>query len=647
METVPPNVRPLLERCLEKDPRKRLRDIGDAWALLDAAQKSSESPDRFGRAGWIAAGAVAIAAGMALWAPWRTDPSGAAPIPITLDVDLGASVSLLPLVAPTFSSVIISPDGTRVVFVGSVSGGTPRLFSQRLDGSARTELAGTQGALNPSFSGDGQWVAFWRASRLAKVPVDGGAVIPVATLDTMTGGSWTDDGGIVVGSGNPGTAGVFEVAPGGGALSPLVELAKGELFHSFPQMLPGRKAVLFAAVGTPPRVETTTVNVVSLADGRRKTLVRGTSPRYLPSGHLVYATGAGMFAVLFDLDTLETIGTAVAILGDAALDPITGAAQYDVSQGGTLVYRKNVGGSPSAPMRVNWLHRSGKQEPLLAAQGLYGGAPLLSPDGHRVALVMRDGADQDIFVFDSTRDATTRLTSGGGIFENPVWSKDGRHVMFSSRGLGMFWRRADGSGEVHSLKAGFAIPASLTRDGTRLAFIEIDGTPQLWTAPLEEGAAGLKLGIPERLLTTQFTDGAPAFSPDGHWIAYQSNESGTTEVYVLPFPMSSGKESRVPISSGGGAIPAWLPAGRELVYLAGGRIMTVSYTTDGGKFVADKPRAWTDADVSGATGFDIAADGRLAITLPAAARDVRRPDHTIGFVQHFFEDLRRRAPAGR
>ena len=540
---VPASVRRLLESCLEKDPRKRLRDIGDVWKLLDDPQRPAVSPSRSANVGWMAAAALAVVAAIALWAPWRLAPREAASPLVTLDVDLGPDVSLLPFFAPTFSSLIISPDGRRLVFVGSVSGGSSRLFARRLDESRITELPGTEGALNPFFSPDGQWLAFWNRRKLSKVSLEGGAVVPLADLDGMGGGSWADDGSLVVGSTLPDATGLVRIPPGGGTPAPLVKLASGELFLTFPQILPGRNAVLIAAVSAPPGLETTNIDIVSLADGRRKTLVRGaTSPRYLASGHLVYANRAGVFAVPFDLDRLETRGPAVAILGDAAFDPVTGGAQFDVSRGGTLVYRKKVGGAAVTTMHVQWLDRAGKQEPLLGKPGTYSGAPRLSPDGRRVAMAVRDGANQDIWVYDAQRDAMTRLTFGGATFLNPVWSRDGRYVIFGSLGLGMFWTRADGRPAAGASPRW--LPSSQRRSRPTVSVSRLSGSmgtrksgPSSWKTM----QAGLKAGKPTRFLTTQFNDTDAVFSPDGRWIAYQSNESGRPEVYVRRFPTSSGK----------------------------------------------------------------------------------------------------------
>ena len=649
---VPRNLRRVLESCLEKDPRNRLRDIGDVWRLVDDVPTPAASSLRPTRMGWMAAAALAGVAAIALWAPWRKAPTDVAPLPVKLDVDLGSDVSLEPLVGPTFSTLVISPDGTRLVFVGSVSRAPSRLFVRRLDDWTMRELAGTQGATNPFISPDGQWVAFWKDGKIAKVPLEGGAVVPLADLGAMAGGSWADDGDLVVGTGSPSTAGLVRIASSGGSPTPIVNLASGELFYTFPHVVAGRKAVLFAAVGSPPSIETTNIDIVSLENGRRKTLVRGgASPRYLSSGHLVYASRAGMFAVPFDIDSWETRGPAVRIFEDAILDPITGGAQFDVSRD-TMVYRKNPGGSASTPMHVQWLDGTGKRVPLLGKPGVYVGPPRVSRDG-RVALAMKDGASQDMSVYDPHRDTTTRLTSGGGMFLNPVWSPDGRYVVFGSMGGGILWARADGAGQPQSLFSSnslcpsscFQWPTSVTWDGTRLLFEQVGGRgPQIWSVALSEDERGLKAGTPMPFLKSAYQDGGAAFSPDGRWIAYHSNKSGRFEVYVRPFATSPGKESEVQISNGGGGRPVWLPKEVELFYQAGEQIMAVRYTTGDGSFLADKPRVWA-GNVTGATGFDVAPDGkRLALILPTATREASRQDHTVVFVQNILDQLRRYAP---
>jgi serine/threonine-protein kinase len=645
---VPTDVRRLLESCLEKDPRKRLRDIGDVWKLLDT-QAQPTSPATRSYIVWAAAAALAMLAVVAMFAPWRTRLVDAPRPLVALDVDLGPDVSVTPFSRPTFSSVIISPDARRIVFEGRATDGTSRLFARRLDESRVTEIAGTLGAMNPFFSPDGQWVAFWNGSKLSKVSVEGGAVVPLTDLRTMTGGTWVDDDRLLVGTGRPDAAGLVQIAGGGGPPLPLLKLANGEQFYNYPRAVPGRRVVFVAIVNAPASIETTNIDVVSLDDGRRKTLVRGaTSPHYVPSGHLIYANTTGVFAAAVDVDRLEMRGAPVPILADAAFDPITGGAQFDLSRNGTLVYRKNLSGL--AARRVQWIDRQGESRPLLAKAGIYFGVPRLSPNGRRLAVQIRDGSDRNLWAYDLERDALTRLTSGTGDSGYPVWSRDGRFVLYSLTGVGMYRVRADGGSlpqQILEVANFFQAPSSIAPDGSRLAFHQlVDGTPQVWTAELHEDEGGLKAGNPVRFLINQYQESDARFSPDGRWIAYQSNESGRMEVYVRPFSPSASVEGKVQISNNGGVWPVWSPNGRELLYQAARQIMVVDYAARGGSFSAGRPRVWPNT--GGSQGFDVANDGnRLAVILPAVTLEGPRLESTVGLVQNFLDELHRRAPVSR
>ena len=325
-DSVPASLRPLLESCLQKDPRMRLRDIGDAWKLMDAAP-TVPGPARGGALGWIAAGLLAIVTAIAFWAPWRGESSPARREPMRFKVDAGTDVVLPPLSAPTYSSVVISPDGTRLVYVGSVRGGPPKLITRRLDQAEFSELVGTEGASNPFFSRDGQWVGFWNAGALFKVPVESGGATKLADVPAMTGGDWTEAGDLIVGAGD-GPSSVLRISPAG-ATTPLFELANGEWFHTHPRVLPGGKHILMEVVTRSAAQGPYMIDVASLADRQRKTVVRGGgSPRYLESGHLVYTNRAAMFALPFDLERLEARGTPVPVLDDVAFDTVASGAQY-------------------------------------------------------------------------------------------------------------------------------------------------------------------------------------------------------------------------------------------------------------------------------------------------------------------------------
>jgi serine/threonine-protein kinase len=363
----------------------------------------------------------------------------------------------------------------------------------------------------------------------------------------------------------------------------------------------------------------------------------------LPSGHLVYTNASTMFAVPFDLAARETRGTAVQVLNDIAYDAAASLPQYDISSDGTLVYRATANRGPNTATIV-WLDASGKRDSLPVPPAEYPSFPRLSPDGKRLALTIREGGSQDIWIYDIERDQRTRLTFGNETFAAPVWSRDGKYVVLGSIGNGLFWVRADGGGPPQSLakRASISFPFSFSPDGSRLAFYEVSRTPQIWTIPVEYGD-GLQAREPEPYIANQFAESAPKFSPDGHWLAYESNETGRTEIFVRAFPVS-GEGGKSPISNGGGTLPAWSPNGRELLYQSGDQIMSVDYTTKGTVFSAGKPRVWLTS-IGGAQGFDIAPDGRRLIAfVPTAPGNGPKTEHTLVFVQNFFDELRRRVP---
>jgi serine/threonine-protein kinase len=331
----------------------------------------------------------------------------------------------------------------------------------------------------------------------------------------------------------------------------------------------------------------------------------------------------------------------------------SGSAQFDFTRSGTLVYRS--GGAGGGHVTVQWLYAAGKTQPLLAKPGFYD-RPRLSPDGQRLALTITEGST-DLWVYEWQRDTMTRLTFGDrGLPIVPFWSADGRYVVFGAPG-GMFWTPSDGAGKPQPLTQGksLQVPWSFTADGKRLAFHEFNpGTGfDIWTLPLENNGAGLRAGKPEVFLQTPFNELYGSFSPDGRWLAYASDESGTFQVYVRAFPGApSGPGGKSQISNSGGAFPVWSHNGRELFFeTLDNRIMVAGYTVRGNSFSVDRPRVWSEtrlANLGIVLNFDLAPVGkRIVAIMPAEAPEDQKAQNQVIFLQNFFDEVRRRVPAGK
>lgn len=665
---VPRSLERTVRKCLEKKPEDRWQTAQDLKTTLEMIDLNTppvsassgnlpvplQTPLDKSRAWLWSSVATVLALGVAGlgWNAWRAPALSDLPL-VRQDVNLGSDI-VLPIPVTFASNVIISPDGTRLAYVARPSsGGALRLFTRRLDQAKAMELPGTANAGRPFFSRDGRWLGFAIDRRLYKISVDGGAAAPLTDLTgTFAGAAWGDAEIFVAQQG----LALARISEGGGPLSPVIDLEKGEAIQSTPVILPSGKAVLFSSnFSTDP--DKATIDVFTLADRHRKTLARGaTFPRFAAppngakgAGHLRYIFKGALYAIPFDAETLETHGTAVPVLDD-----VSGAGavpgKFDVSQTGTLVYQRG-GGNTVGDATIQWLDSTGKPQPLLAKQGRYR-SPRLSPDGKRVALSVADGADFNIQVYEWQSDRTTKLTSGGRAFNIPVWSPDGQFVLFYSGTGQIFWTRADGSGQPQEFSLGNrdTRPWSLSPDGKRLAYLEGgNGIRQILTMELEERGGQLKTSKSEPFLKDNFNDTDPSFAPDGKWLAYTSSEVGSVlEVYVRPFPLpASGQGGKWVISNQGGSHPVWSRAGNDLLYQApGGQIMAVGYTVKGEVFVADKPRVWLEKP--GSTDWDLSPDGkRIAVVTPVGTAQGPAPAHEVAFLLNFFDELRRRVPPGK
>ena len=663
----PATVRKLLRHCLRKDRKQRLQAIGDARiaveeVLADALPGASQGEDasapsagsRLSILSWAAAaGLLAIVAAIGWWTAWRSTRPADHPL-LRLSVDLGPDA-----MTGINLTAAISPDGTRLAFPARGPDGKTHLATRLLDQPQATLLSGTEGAADPFFKPDGQWIGFFAGGKMKKVSVRGSAVITLCDAPDARGAAWGEDDNIIATLHSTAGIGLSRVPTAGGPPQAVTNPAeKGEATHRWPQILPGGQAVLFMGNKTASTYDDSNIEVLSLKTGTVKVVQRGGYfGRYLAtsngSGYLVYIHERTLFGVPFDLDRLEVRGTPVPLLEDVAGNSGTAGGQLDFSHNGTFVYLS--GKSSTGTWTIAWLDSTGKTQPLLAAPGMYLD-PRFSPDGKRLAF----SNNTDIEIYDWGRQARTRLTfTAQAVNLGPVWTPDGKRIVFESQGTSKFslqWIRADG-GEAQSLLESKSrlMPYSFSPDGKRLAFSEQNAETwmDLWTLPLDTSDPEQpKPGKPELFLRTPFAEQEPAFSPDGRWIAYTSTESGRLEVYVRPFPAGGPAGSgRSMISTGGGRLPIWSRNGRELFYEGlDNRIMAVAYTAKGDSFAAGKPGPWSNtqfADIDAPWNLDLAPDGKrfVVAVLPRAdsAGEPKASVH-VTFLLNFFDEVQRRIP---
>jgi serine/threonine-protein kinase len=587
----------------------------------------------------VAAAVVSLAA-LAPWSRWFAPASPATQV-TRLELDLGDGV-LMRSTQVGSSSVIISPDGRRLVFV-SFRNQEPRLMTRVLDeigGSESVELPGTAGVRGPFFSPDGRHVGFLAGKRLWKTRVDGGEPTVVCDAAELLGASWGDDGSIVAAL----TAtGLVRVSSSGGTPEPIAGTPLGA---RWPQVLPGSKAMLFTAglPGPGPlRIE-----VLSLADGTRRTLMEGASyARYLASGHLAWVARQTLFVAPFDLQRLELTGPALAVVEDMAPSMYAGA-DFDVSNTGTLVFRRKPGGRAST---IQWLQRSGQATPLLAAPAEYF-LPSVSPDGSKLAFSLGETPRIEDFQMLDLRSGAIMKPVTAGIRAYATWlPPDGRFLIGAGSSGEIRWMRTDGSeaaGTLLAIPDAVLLPWSFDGSGRRLAFYQRGTSGEgavtfdLWTVPVTLDGDQPKAGKPEPYVVSDAFEFFPAFSPDGRWIAHASLEEDAYQIYVRQYP-ESGRKWRV--SDQGGTVAEWSPDGRRLFYESlDHRVMAVDFRVVEGEFQPDPPKPWVDAqlaDTGIGPGFEVAPDGRIvALMAPPGSLPSQRASN-VTLVLNFFSEVKR------
>ncbi len=641
LEVVPAKVRHVLKRCLDKDPNRRLRDISGVSLLLDH-EPGTETPvvqEAAQTSGvWriVALAALAFAAILLIGLyRSRPEPSILRPL-VRLNVDLGPK-AVFTTSAISGASAVLSPDGKRLLFIAQ-----SRLFIKSLDRDDTTEVPGTVGTFAAIFSPDSLWIAYFSGGKLRKVPVEGGAAITLADLTLGRGAVWGEDGQIIFASGSTGV--LLKIPDGGGTPVQFTNFERGEITHRWPAIVPGGNAVVYTAHSNTTNFDTATIRLRT-ADGKTKVIQQGgTAARIVktPRGnaYLLYVTRGILFARPFDLTKMEPHGDTFAMVDDIGSTP-SGAAEYDVSTDGILIYRKTGGGL----MTLQVVDPSGKLTPIIATPGVYG-RPNASRVDDRIAIETSSGAGSEVSVFDPRGDKLSKLTFDGQN-AGPVFSPDGTYIVYQTP-HGISWIPSAGGTPKELVKTkGLVFPSTFSPNGRHLSYMENgSGGYDIDVVTIEGNVASrLTAGPPQVVLATNADERAPAFSPDGKWLAYSSNESGTFEVYVRAFPDTGAKWQ---VSNGGGNYPKWSEATHELIFeTAEATMMAASYSFNGNSFVSEKQRPWSPRPllnlVNSIRNFDLLRDGkRIVALMPDEGPEQAAMQSHVKFLLNFFDELDRK-----
>jgi serine/threonine-protein kinase len=515
-----------------------------------------------------------------------------------------------------------------------------QLYQRSLDDFVDRAIPGTTNTpgLLVFFSPDSESIGFFAEGKLKKISLAGGS--PITLCDAPTGyrsGDWLEDT-IVFSANLESGPGLYRVSANGGEPETLAipNLDEGEQAYALPDFLPDGKNLLFT-------IRLTTgfqTALLSLETRERKVVLENARQAYyLPTGHLIYeqAVTGNLMAVPFDLAALEVTGDSVQVVQGVRQTPNT-VADYAISDNGTLIYVPGTSTGGLNRSTLVWVDRRGQEEPLSAEPQSYH-SPRISPDGSRLAIVIFESGGSDIWIYDLEREILTRLTFDPATDSFPVWTPDGQRIVFNSGRAGagndLFWKSADGTGQVERLTTNPNNQGafSFSPDGKRLVFGEATNS-DLQVLSME----GERTSQP--LFQSQFNESRARISPDGHWIAYESNESGRIEIYVRPFP--NVEEGKWQISSDAGQQPIWAPGGQELFYRSRQAMMVVGIKTEP-TFSAGSPVVLFTGRYTTFTGpilnYDISPDGQRLLMI----KQEEGPGQ-INVVLNWFSELKRLVP---
>jgi len=660
--STPAPVRRLMARCLDRDVRRRLRDIGDARILLD----DPPAPERGDAGGvpvlappqpqWRRAIPVVLAAvlagALAGTAAWYLSLRPSTPLAVTRFPFTLPAGQIFTTLGSNRHMVALSPDGAQMVYTGNT-----RLYLRSMSELDVKAIQGTEGYRNvtePVFSPDGRSIAFYAIAdqTLKRIVVTGGGAVTICPADNPYGISWGPDG-IVFGQGRKG---IMRVSPDGGTPDVLVTVKDGEMALG-PQVLPGGQHLLFtlATGNAPDRWDKARVVVQSLTSGERTTLIEGGSDgRYVPTGHIVYALSGSLLAVAFDVERLEVKGGPVPIVeGVRRTGGTSNAANFSFSNTGSLVYIPGPVSAASGQWDIGLTDRKGGVEPLKLPPAPYS-SPRVSPDGTRIAFGIDDGKEAIIYIYNLSGTSAMQRVTFGGNNRFPIWSADGKRVAFQSDrdgDLAIFWQPAVGTGTAARLtkpdQSESHAPESWSPKGDTFLFSITKGSDvSLWTFSLQDRKA-----TPFGAVHSSNPTGG-VFSPDGRWVAYTSTERDRTTIYVQPFPATGAKYQLFAKGFDGPHEVVWSPDGKELFYnpRAGG-FEAVSVTTEPtfafGNPVA-LPRPFQLSPPAARRAYDITPGGKFVGLIPAGQTESGTPTAPqIQVVLNWFEELKARVPAGK
>ncbi len=620
----PEPLKRLMLRCTRKEPHERLHDIADARLELaegvanpDAwAKEMALAPvavSKASRLGWIVAVAMTlVAAGLAIWRPMETSQSTATADPVWFRISEPPGLSV-----PYPNSIAVSRDGRKIAYdalIETEQGPMMQIYLRTLGDLEPRAIPGTVLGVSPFFSPDGQRLGFFTIDSfdLKIVELETGAVTTLVRVATPRGAVWRDDDVIFYG---PDTeSGLWRINTDGGESSEVTtpDPDRGERGHRFPDLLPDGRTILFTVASSDILTfDDARIDVMNLETGARTTVVeKGSYGRFVEPGYLVYAREGSLMAVSFDPETLETGGRSVKVVDGVTTSPLSGGADFAVSSGGTLAYL--AGDVVREARQVVWADREGNTEPITEERHPYQGIEC-SPDGRTLALDI-DAANANVWLLELERRTLVRLTQSRSN-NQPIWTPDGERVAFSSAGgdgRRPYWQDVGGGLAAEEIPAPdvFWWPRSFSPDSSELvAELEADAQTNmdLWILPVSGD------GEARPLLATQHDEALGRISPDGEWIAYQSNETGAYEVYIQSYPDLGNK---IRVSRNGGERPVWSHDGRELFFASGLSPMNMTIASvpidPGPPFRAGAPVELFETNLFPAP-FDVCPDSRFVM----------------------------------